>query len=69
MTSSTRKTLNLVVGFILVNSNKKLKKSDVATMMEKKCTKASMIGNSFDHTKLGRTNCVEMKVNPATSTN
>ena len=56
LTSSTRNTLNLVDGFILVNSNKKLKKSDAAIMIEKKCTNASIIGNSFDHSKLGLTN-------------
>ena len=48
--------MNLVVGFMLVNSNKKLKKRDTATMIEKKCTNASMIGSSFVTEKLGLTN-------------
>ena len=56
LTSSIRNTLNLVVGFMLVNSNRKLKKSDTATIIEKKCTNASMTGSSFDTEKLGLTN-------------
>ena len=56
LTSSTRNTLNLVVGFMLVNSNKKLKKSDTATIMENKCTNDNMIGSSFVTEKLGLTN-------------
>ena len=56
MTSSALNTLNLVVGFILVSSKRKLKKSDPAIITEKKCSKASMSGNSFDQPKLGLTN-------------
>lgn len=61
--------MNLVVGFMLVNSNRKLKKSDTATIMEKKCINASMIGSSFVTEKLGLTNWAETKVNPAMRVN
>ena len=67
--SSDRKTLNLVVGAILVNSKRKLKKSEVEIAIVKRWIIGRPRGNSFKSKLLARKNCEEMNARTVISTN
>ena len=56
LTNSDLNTLNLVYGAMLVSSNKKLKKREPATKIEKRCISVSKRGCSFRIGMLGLTN-------------
>ena len=66
LTISAWKTLKRAVGDILVNSNKKVMKSEPHKVIENMCSTANMIGSSLKTLKLGRRNYPEMKAKVVT---
>ena len=67
--SSDLKTLNLVVGAMLVNSKRKLKKSEIDIAIVKRCIIGKPRGASFRSKLLARKNCEEMNARTVISTN
>ena len=67
--SSDLKTLNLVVGAMLVNSKRKLKKSEMEIAIVKMWIMGKPRGTSFRSRLLNRKNCAEMKARTVISTN
>ena len=67
--SSDLKTLNLVVGAMLVNSNRKLKKSEIEIAIVKRCMIGKPRGTSFRSKLLARKNCAEINARTVISTN